>query len=66
MPPARRAEILISADIFDSGFAAQAIHGADVVVTALGPDFAKRHNPRTTMISPQISANGWPAPSSPP
>jgi hypothetical protein len=23
-----------------------------VVVTALGPDFAKRHNPRTTMISP--------------
>jgi uncharacterized protein YbjT (DUF2867 family) len=52
IPPAGQAEILVSADIFDPGFAAQAIHGADVVVTALGPDFAKRHNPRTTMISP--------------
>jgi uncharacterized protein YbjT (DUF2867 family) len=31
---------------------AQAIRGADVVVTVLGPDFAKRHNPRSTMISP--------------
>jgi uncharacterized protein YbjT (DUF2867 family) len=51
-PPARQAEILVSPDIFDPGFAAQAIRGADVVVTALGPDFAKRHNPRTTMISP--------------
>jgi uncharacterized protein YbjT (DUF2867 family) len=52
IPPAEQAEILVSADIFDPGFAAQAIRGADVVVTALGPDFAKRHNPRTTMISP--------------
>jgi uncharacterized protein YbjT (DUF2867 family) len=52
IPPAGQAEILISPDIFDPGFAAQAIRGADVVVTALGPDFAKRHNPRTTMISP--------------
>src|SRR6266576_3059865 len=52
VPPAGQAEILISQDIFDPGFAAQAIGGADVVVTALGPDFAKRHNPRTTMISP--------------
>jgi uncharacterized protein YbjT (DUF2867 family) len=50
--PAGQAEILVSEDIFDPGFAAQAIHGADVVVTALGPDFTKRHNPRTTMISP--------------
>ena len=52
VPPAGQAEILVSPDIFDPGFAAQAIRGADVVITALGPDFAKRHNPRTTMISP--------------
>jgi hypothetical protein len=26
--------------------------GADVVVTAVGPNFAARHNPRTTMTSP--------------
>jgi uncharacterized protein YbjT (DUF2867 family) len=52
VPPADQAEILVSPDIFDPGFAAQAIRGADVVVTALGPDFAKRHNPRTTMVSP--------------
>jgi len=52
IPPAGQAEILVSADIFDPGFAAKAIGGADVVVTTLGPDFAKRHNPRTTMISP--------------
>ena len=52
VPPAGQAEILVSEDIFDPGFAAQAIHGADVVITALGPDFAKRHNPRTRMISP--------------
>ena len=35
-PPA--AEILTGPDIFDPGFAAEAIRGADVVVTALGPD----------------------------
>jgi uncharacterized protein YbjT (DUF2867 family) len=52
VPPAGQAEILVSPDIFDPGLAAQAIRGADVVVTALGPDFAERHNPRTTMISP--------------
>jgi putative NADH-flavin reductase len=52
VPPTAPAEILVSPDIFDPGFAAQAIRGADVVVTALGPEFATRHNPRTTMISP--------------
>jgi putative NADH-flavin reductase len=52
VPPTGQAEILVSPDIFDPAFAARAIRGADVVVTALGPDFAKRHNPRTTMISP--------------
>ena len=53
IPPPGQAEILVSPDIFDPGFAAQAVRGADVVVTALGPDFAKRHNPRTEMISPR-------------
>src|SRR5215813_10659423 len=52
VPPAGQAEILVSPDIFDPGFAAQAIRGADVVITVLGPNFAKRHNPRTRMISP--------------
>ena len=51
-PPPGQAEVLIDPDIFDPGFAAQAIRGADVVITALGPNFANRHNPRTTMISP--------------
>jgi nucleoside-diphosphate-sugar epimerase len=51
-PPGGQAEILVSPDIFDPGFAAQAIRGADVVVTAVGPNFATRHNPRTTMTSP--------------
>jgi uncharacterized protein YbjT (DUF2867 family) len=52
IPPTGPAEVLVSADIFDPGLTAQAIRGADVVVTTLGPDFARRHNPRTTMISP--------------
>ena len=52
VPPTGQAEILVGPDIFDPGFAAQAIRGADVVITALGPNFAHRHNPRTTMISP--------------
>ena len=51
-PPATQAEILISPDIFVPAFAAQAIAGADVVITAVGPNFATRHNPRTTMTSP--------------
>jgi uncharacterized protein YbjT (DUF2867 family) len=50
--PPGQAEVLITPDIFDAGFAAQAIHGADAVVTAVGPNFAARHNPRTTMTSP--------------
>ncbi len=51
-PPPGQAEILIAPDIFDPGFAATAIHSADVVVAAVGPNFATRHNPRTTMTSP--------------
>jgi nucleoside-diphosphate-sugar epimerase len=50
--PDNQAEILVSPDIFDPGFAMQAIRGADVVVTAVGPNFATRHNPKTAMISP--------------
>ena len=50
--PPGRAGVLITGDIFDAGFAAQAVHGAHVVVTAVGPNFATRHNPRTTMTSP--------------
>jgi len=52
VPLAGQAEILVGPDIFHPGFAAQAIRGADAVVTVLGPSFATRHNPRTRMISP--------------
>jgi len=51
-PPPQRAEVLLAPDIFDPAVVATAIRGADVVVTALGPNFATRHNPRTTMTSP--------------
>ena len=51
-PPPGRAEVLLAADIFDPAFAATAIRGADVVVAAVGPNFATRHNARTTMTSP--------------
>ena len=50
--PPQRAEVLLAADIFDPAVAAEAIRGADVVVTAVGPNFATRHNPRTAMTSP--------------
>jgi uncharacterized protein YbjT (DUF2867 family) len=51
-PPPGQAEILISEDILNPAFAAKAIRGADAVVTAVGPNFAARHNPRTAMTSP--------------
>ncbi len=51
-PPPGQAEILISENIFDPGCAAKAIRGTDVVVAAVGPNFATRHNPRITMTSP--------------
>ena len=50
-PPPAQAKVLITPDIFDPDFAARAIHGADVVVIVVGPIFATRHNPRSTMIS---------------
>jgi NAD(P)-dependent dehydrogenase (short-subunit alcohol dehydrogenase family) len=52
VPPSGQTEILVSPDIFDLSFATQAIRGADLVVIAVGPNFAKHHNPRTTMTSP--------------
>jgi nucleoside-diphosphate-sugar epimerase len=51
-PPPSQAEVLITPDISDPGFAARAIHGADAVVIVVGPNFATRHNPRSTMTSP--------------
>jgi uncharacterized protein YbjT (DUF2867 family) len=51
-PSPGRAEVLLAPDIFAPGFAAEAIRGADVVVIAVGPNFATRHNPRTAMTSP--------------
>jgi uncharacterized protein YbjT (DUF2867 family) len=51
-PPPSQAEILITENIFDPGFAAKAIRGTDVVVAVVGPNFATHHNPRTTMTSP--------------
>jgi len=51
-PPPGQAEILIGPDIFARAFAAKAVSGADVVVSAVGPNFATRHNARTTMTSP--------------
>jgi putative NADH-flavin reductase len=51
-PPTGRVEILVHPDIFNREFVARAIRGADVVVTALGPTFAKPHNARTKLLSP--------------
>jgi uncharacterized protein YbjT (DUF2867 family) len=52
VPPGGRVEILLTPDIFEPAFAAGAVRGADVVVTTLGPNFAKHHNPRSAMTSP--------------
>jgi uncharacterized protein YbjT (DUF2867 family) len=51
--PSSQVEILINPDIFNLSFVMQAIRGADVVVTALGPNFAQHHNAMTKMISPR-------------
>jgi putative NADH-flavin reductase len=51
-PPAGQAKVLIVPDIFDPAVAAEAIRGTDVVIAAVGPNFATRHNPRTAMTSP--------------
>ena len=50
--PPQRVEVLFAPDIFDPAVAAGAIRGADVVVSAVGPNFATRHNARTAMTSP--------------
>jgi uncharacterized protein YbjT (DUF2867 family) len=50
--PSRQVEILVNPDIFNLDLVTHAIQGADVVVTALGPNFAKRHNALTKLMSP--------------
>jgi len=50
--PSGDVEILVSPDILDPGFVRQAIYGSDAVITAVGPNFATRHNPRTKLTSP--------------
>ena len=52
VPPGSQIEILVNPDIFNPDFVTRASRGADVVVTALGPNFAKHHNALTKMISP--------------
>jgi NAD(P)-dependent dehydrogenase (short-subunit alcohol dehydrogenase family) len=52
VPPPDMAEIVVAQDIFDHSFAAGAVHGADAVICAVGPNFTSRHNPRTAMTSP--------------
>ena len=51
-PPPGQAEILVAPDIFAAAVAAEAVRDADVVVSAVGPNFATRHNARTPMTSP--------------
>jgi putative NADH-flavin reductase len=52
-PPPAQAEVIISPDILDDpASAAEAVRDADTVVSAVGPNFAVRHNPRTSMTSP--------------
>jgi len=51
-PPPGPAEILLAPDLLGRGVTADAVAGADVVVTAAGPNFATRHNPRTALTSP--------------
>jgi hypothetical protein len=50
--PNSSVEALVSPDIFNPDFVARAVRNADVVITALGPNFAKRHDALTKMISP--------------
>jgi NAD(P)H-binding len=50
--PPPGAEIVIAPDVFDPDFAVGAVTGADAVISAAGPNFTTRHNPRTPMTSP--------------
>lgn len=51
-PLQAQAEIILAPDIFGDGVAARAVAGADIVVCAVGPNFAERHKPRTALTSP--------------
>lgn len=44
---------LVHSDIFDPDFAAAAVRGADVVISAMGPNFTRHHHPRSTLTSPK-------------
>jgi hypothetical protein len=50
--PHAGAEPVIAPDVFDPGLVLLAVKGADAVVSAVGPNFTTRHNPRTAMTSP--------------
>jgi len=50
--PPPGAEIVIAPDVFDPDLAVGAVKGADAVISAAGPNFTTRHNPRTPMTSP--------------
>lgn len=51
-PPDSPVEVLVNPDILDPGFVSHATAGADAVIAAVGPNFAKRHNPRSRLLSP--------------
>lgn len=44
-------EVLVHSNILDPEFVSSAVADADVVITTVGPDFAKRHNPRSRLLS---------------
>ena len=50
--PGDKVEILVNPDIFNPDFITQAIQGADVVITTLGPNFSRHHNAMSKLISP--------------
>jgi uncharacterized protein YbjT (DUF2867 family) len=51
VPSTGQVEVLVNADIFNRDLIARAVRDADVVVTALGPTFARRHDAMSKMIS---------------
>src|SRR6185437_10302570 len=50
--PSGQVEVLVNPNIFNLDFVTQAIRGADVVITTLGPNFARHHDARTKLMSP--------------
>ena len=52
-PAPVRTEVLLTPDIFAPSFAAEAIRGADVVITAVGPNFASCSTVSTKTSAPE-------------